>query len=153
MSRVWFVNGTVYAKIPLLDRLDRYRDWMEVHQRQKVSRNQAIRLALTPWVEDQETQGGMTHPAVLREHFCNAYSSLRSGQDPVAMHRLRRLLNWPTPRFDTLLEQLRAGSPVTLHIGDDRELSDEERRLSYEVNGQLYLTLAWQDWNAIKSVR
>ena len=129
----------------LLDRLDRYRDWMDVHQRQKISRNQAMRLALTQWLEDQETHGGMTQPAVLREHFRNAYSSLRSGPDPVAIHRLRRLLNWPPQRFDTLLEQLRAESQVTLHIGDARELSDEEQRLSYEVNGQLYLTLAWQD--------
>lgn len=129
----------------LLDRLDRYRDWMDVHQRKKVSRNQVIRLALTQWLDDQEAQGGMTHPDVLRAHFRNAYTSLRSGPDPVAIHRLRRLLNWPPQRFDTLLEQLRAESHVMLHIGDDRELSDEERQLSYEVNGQLYLTLAWQD--------
>ncbi len=129
----------------LLDRLNRYLDWMEFHQHEKVSRNHAIRLALTQWLEDQETQGGMTHPDVLRERFHNTYTSLRSGQDRVDVHRIRRLLNWPTDRFDTLLEQLRAESEVVLHVGDASGLSDEERRHSYEVNGQLYLTLSWRD--------
>ena len=129
----------------LLDRLNRYLDWMELHQHQKVSRNQAIRLALTQWLEDQEAQGGMTHPNVLRQRFHDTYTSLRSGQDQVAIYRLRQLLNWPIERFDTLLEQLRAESQVVLHVGDASELSDEEQRHSYEVNGQLYLTLSWQD--------
>lgn len=73
----------------LLDRLDRYLDWMEVHQHEKGSRNHAIRLALTQWLEDQEAQGGMTHPDMLRRRFHAAYTSLRSGQDRVDIHRLR----------------------------------------------------------------
>ena len=129
----------------LLDRLDRYRDWMEAHQHEKVSRNQAMRLALTQWLEDQEAQEGMIHPDLLRQHFRNAYTSLRSTQERVDIYRLRRLLNWPSHRFEALLEQLRAESHVVLHIGDASGLSDAERRHSYEVNSQLYLTLSWQD--------
>ena len=129
----------------LLDRLDRYLDWMEVHQHEKLSRNRAIRLALTQWLDDQEAQGGMTHPDILRQRFHAAYTSLRSGRDRVDIHRLRRLLNWTTDRFDALLEQLRAESHVMLHIGDASGLNDAERQHSYDVNGQLYLTLSWQD--------
>ncbi len=129
----------------LLDRLHRYLDWMECHQHEKVSRNYAIRLALTQWLEDQEAQGGMTHPEVLKERFHNAYTSLRSGQDRVPIHRLRHLLNWPADRFDAVLEQLRAASQVALDVGDPSHLhlSHDERRHSYAVNGQVYLRLFW----------
>jgi hypothetical protein len=129
----------------LIDRLDQYLDWMEVHQHQKLSRNHILRLALTEWLEAEEAKGAMTHPDVLRERFHNAYKSLRKRKGRVAIHRLRHLLHWPTDRFDAVLEHLRAESEVVLHRGDASRLSDEERRLSYEVNGQLYLTLAWQD--------
>lgn len=129
----------------LLDRLDHYLDWMEVHQQQKLSRNHVLRLALTAWLEAEEAKGAMTHPDVLRERLHAAYNSLRKRQDRVAIHRLRHLLNWPADRFDAVLEYLRAESAVVLHRGDPRRLSDEERRLSYEVHGQLYLTLSWQD--------
>lgn len=128
----------------LLERLDRYLDWMETHRGQKSSRNQAMRQALTQWLDRQEEQGGMTHPDMLRQRFHDAYTSLRSGQDDVAIHRIRQLLHWPSDRFDAVLEQLRAESHVALHVGDPRGLSDAERRHSYEVNGQLYLRLCWQ---------
>ncbi len=140
-------SSIVSLRLPdsLLDRLNRSLDWMAFHQHEKVSRNHAIRLALTQWLEDQEAQGGMTHPDVLRRRFHNACTSLRSGQDRVDIHRLRRLLNWPTERFDALLEHLRAESQVVLHVGDASGVNDADRRHSYEVNGQLYLTLSWQD--------
>ncbi len=129
----------------LLGRLDRYLDWMEFHQHKKLSRNYVLRLALTQWLEEEEAKGAMTNPDVLRERFHNAYTSLRRRKDGVVIHRLRRLLNWPDDRFDAVLEQLRAEAKVVLHRGDPSNLSDEERRLSYDVHGQLYLTLAWQD--------
>ena len=129
----------------LLERLDRYLDWMESHRAEKLSRNHVIRQALTQWLDTQEEQGGMTHPDVLRRHFHAAYTSLRSGRDAVEIHRLRHLLGWPGDRFDAMVEQLRAESQVALHIGAPRGLSDEEQRHSYEVNGQLYLSLSWQD--------
>jgi hypothetical protein len=44
-----------------------------------------------------------------------------------------------------MLEHLRAESAVVLHRGDPSRFSDAERRLSYAVHGQLYVTLSWQD--------
>ena len=129
----------------LLDRLDRYLDWMATRRGENSSRNRVMRQALTQWLNTQEEQGGMTRPDELRERFHHAYRSLRSGQDRVDIHRLRRLLNWPSDRFDTLLEQLRADSQVALHVGDPSALSEEEKQHSYEVNGQLYLSLSWQN--------
>ena len=129
----------------LLNRLDQYLDWMKAHQQKKLSRNHVLRLALTQWIEAEEANGAMMHPDALRERFHNAYNSLRKRQGSVAIHRLRSLLDWPTDRFDAVLEQLRAKSEVALHSGDPSRLSDEERRRSYEVNGQLYLALSWLD--------
>ena len=128
----------------LLDRLDRYLNWMETRRGETSSRNRIMRQALTQWLNSQEEQAGMTHPDVLIERFHNAYTSLRSGQERVEIHRLRRLLNWPTDRFDALVEQLRAGSQVALHVDDPSGLSEQEKRHCYEVNGQLYLSLSWQ---------
>jgi hypothetical protein len=128
----------------LLDRLDRYLDWMETRRGETSSRNRIMRQALSQWLDSQEEQAGMTHPDVLTDHFHNAYTSLRSGQERVEIHRLRRLLNWPTDRFDALLEKLRAESQVALHVDDPSGLSEQEKRYSYEVNGQLYLSLSWQ---------
>lgn len=129
----------------LLNRLDQYLDWMTDHQQKKLSRNHVLRLALTEWIEAEEAKGAMMHPDALRERFHNAYHSLRKRKGRVAIHRLRHLLGWPTDRFDAMMEQLRAESEVVLHCGDPSRLSDEERRLSYNVNGQLYLTLSWSD--------
>ena len=117
---------------------------MVVHRGETSSRNHAIRQALTQWLEAQEEQGGMTHPDVLRRHFHAAYTSLRSGRDEGAIHRIRRLLGCPDDRFDTMVEQLRAESQVALHVGNASDLSDEEQQHSYEVNGQVYLYLCWQ---------
>ena len=129
----------------LLERLHRYLDWMAFRRGENLSRNQVIRLALSQWLDTEEEQGGMTHPNVLREHFYNAYISSRSGQDKVEIHRLRHLLKWPPNRFDAMVEQLRSEFQVVLHVGDPLGLSDEEQRHSYEVNGQLYVSLSWLD--------
>jgi hypothetical protein len=139
-------SSVVSLRLPdvLLARLDRYLDWMETLRGEKSSRNHAMRQALTQWLEAQEAQGGLLHPTVLRRHFHAAYTSLRYGQNEVAIHRLRHLLNWPADRFDTMVEQLRAESQVALHVGDVSSLSEEERRDSYAVNGQVYLRLSWQ---------
>lgn len=140
-------SSVVSLRLPdgLLERLDRYLDWMETLRGEKSSRNHAMRQALTQWLEAQEAQGGLTHPDVLRRHCHAAYTSLRHGQAEVAIHRLRHLLNWPADRFDAMVEQLRAESQVALHVGDASGLSDAERRDSYAVNGQLYLNLSWQE--------
>ena len=91
----------------------------------------------------EEEQGGMTRPEVLRGHFEAAYTSLRSGRDEVDIHCIRHLLGWSVERFDAMVEQLRAGSQIALHVGDPGDLSDDERQHSYEVNGQLYVSLSW----------
>ena len=137
--------GSLRLPATLLERLDRYCDWRERHRGESSSRTHAMRQARTQWLDRQEGQGGMTHPAVLRQHCHAADTSLRSGQAAVDMHRLRHLLNWPSERFDAVLEQLRAEFQVALYVGEPSDLSDEQRRHSYEVNGQLYLRLAWQD--------
>jgi hypothetical protein len=41
-------------------------------------------------------------------------------------------------------EKLRADYHVDLHSGDPSRLSDAERYDSYQVNGQLYLSLSWR---------
>lgn len=130
---------------PILERLDRYLDWIAFHRRENSSRNQAMRQALIQWLDAQEEQVGMTDPDRLRERFQDACRSLRSGEDGVPIHRLRHLLNWPADRFDAVLEQLRATSKVALDVGDPSQLSEDERRHSYEVNGQVYLSLFWLD--------
>ena len=139
-------SSIVSLRLPdaLLERLDCCLDWMASRRGENVSRNQAIRLALAQWLDTEEEQGGMTHPEVLRRHFQAAYTSLRSGGAEVEIHRLRRLLKWPSDRFDAMVEQLRAESQVRLHVGAPHGLSDQERHHSYEVNGQLYLRLSWQ---------
>lgn len=129
----------------LLARLDRYLAWMERRRGESLSRNQVIRVALAQWLDTAEAQGGMIHPEVLRQHFQAGYNALRSGNDAVQIQRLRQRLGWPPDRFDALVEQLRAESKVILYTGAARHLSDDEQQQSYEVNGQLYLSLAWKD--------
>jgi hypothetical protein len=139
-------SSIVSLRLPdgLLERLDRSLDWRETRQGEPSSRNQALRQALTQWLDAQEALAGLTHPDVLRRHFHAAYTSLRQGQDTVAIYRLRHRLNWPVDRFDALLEQLRAASHVVLHVGDASRFSEDERCDSYTVNGQVYLHLSWQ---------
>lgn len=138
-------SSIVSLRLPdgLLARLDRYLDWRETRQGEKSSRNHAMRHALTQWLDAQEAHAGLTHPDVLRRHFQAAYISLHQGQGMVAIHRLRRQLTWPVERFDALVEQLRASSHVLLHVGDISGLSEDERRDSYTVNGQVYVHLSW----------
>src|SRR5687768_17460924 len=140
-------SSIVTLRLPhvLLERLDRYLDWMAIHRGKKSSSSQAIRQALVQWLEVEENQGGMTRPEVLRRHFQAAYTSLRSERAEVAIHDLRHLLGWSVERFDAMVEQLRAESQVILHGGDASSLSDEEQRHSYQVNGQLYVYLSWQN--------
>ncbi len=138
-------SSIITLRLPddLLERLNRYLDWMAMYRGEKSWRSQAMRQALVQWLEGEEAQGGMTRPEVLRRHFQAAYTSLRSGRDEVEIRRMRHLLGWSVERFDAMVEQLREESQVLLHVGDASDLSDDKRRQSCEVNGQLYVSLSW----------
>jgi len=57
----------------LIQRLDRYLDWQNLHRQAKSSRNAAIRQALDRWLDDQEQRAGFLEPQFQRQQFQNAY--------------------------------------------------------------------------------
>jgi metal-responsive CopG/Arc/MetJ family transcriptional regulator len=50
----------VSVRLPrsLMQRLDRYLDWLNLHHQAKSSRNAAIRQALHRWLDEQEQRAG-----------------------------------------------------------------------------------------------
>jgi len=50
----------VSVRLPrgLIQRLDRYLDWLNLHRQAKSSRNAAIRQALNRWLDEQEQRAG-----------------------------------------------------------------------------------------------
>ena len=50
----------VSVRLPrnLIQRLDRYLDWQNLHRQAKSSRNAAIRHALNSWLDEQEQRAG-----------------------------------------------------------------------------------------------
>lgn len=127
----------------LIQRLDRYLDWRDLHSRAKSSRNAAIRDALRIWLEDQEQLSGLSTSQTLHRQFRAAFDHLRDSEDEVPIYRMRDTLGWPRERFDAVLEQLRADGQVELRRGLPSNLSVPHLRDSYHVYGQLYLTLRW----------
>jgi len=123
-------SSVVSLRLPdtLLERLDRYCDWMERHRGESSSRNHAMRQALTQWLDRQKSKAGWP----IRT--CSVSTSMRhtpafeAGRMRFDIHRLRHLLNWPSERFDAVLEQLRAEFQVALHVGEPSDLSDAQRR-------------------------
>jgi hypothetical protein len=137
-------SSIVSLRLPdtLLERLERYLDWLETHRREHSSRNHVLRHALAMWLEQQEQQLGMARPDLSRQHFREAYNALRGEPHGVRISRLRQYLDWSVDHFDAVLEQLRAEEQVELSSGVPAALTAQERRDSYQVNGQLYLSLA-----------
>lgn len=129
----------------LLRRLDRSLDWHESSRQQKSSRNAAIRQALSAWLDDQEQRAGLVALHALRRQFLVAYQSISNGRNPVAIHRLRHVLPWPRERFDAVVEGLRAAHQVELESGESGGLSAQMIYDSYQVHGQLYVTLRLLD--------
>jgi hypothetical protein len=114
---------------PLVQRLDRLLDWHTTHRRRPTTRNAAMRNALRDWLDQQERLAGLLEPQVLRQQCQAAYDSLRPPPDGIPIQRLRRLLQWPRERFDTVLEALRAVQAVDLEAlteptGDDPATQD-----------------------------
>ena len=128
----------------LLQRLDRLLDWQTTHRRRPATRNAAMRDALRGWLDQQEQLAGLLDPQGLRQQFQAAYDSRRPPRDGVPIHRLRRLLQWPRERFDTVLEALRAAQAVDLEALTEPAVDDQVTHDSYHVHGQCYGRLRWR---------
>ena len=140
-------SQTLSVRLPheLAQRLDRYVDWSRFHRRIKLSRNAAMREALSDWLDHQEQLAGFAEPQTQREQFQAVYRSIAKPHDWADIHHLRPLLRWPRERFDTVLEGLRADHQVELERAEPSEMSDETIQDSYHVHGQLYCRLRWRD--------
>ena len=137
----------VSVRLPeeLIRRLDRYLDWSETTQQGNASRNAAMREALSTWLDEQEQLTGLVSPATLRRQFRAAYDRVSPGQDWVPIPRLRRQLQWPSERFDAVLEGLRAARHVELKSLEPGAMSDTDIQDSYAVHRHLYGALRWCD--------
>ena len=103
-----------------------------------------MRDALQDWLDQQEQLAGLLDPQVLRQHCQAAYDSLRPPPDGVPIHRLRRLLQWPRERFDTVLEALRAAQAIDLEPLPAQTFDIQATHDSYHVHGQCYGHLRWR---------
>jgi hypothetical protein len=130
----------VSVRLPhdLIQRLNRYLAWQNLHRQAKSSRNAAIRQALSSWLDEQEQRAGFLEPQVQRQQFQNAYRSLSKGHEWVAIHHLRQLMPWSRERFDAMVETLRADHQVELERAEPGEMSENAIESCYEVHGQLY---------------
>lgn len=136
----------VSVRLPraLIQRLDRYLDWLNLHRQAKSSRNAAIRQALNNWLDEQEQRAGLLEPQVQRQQFQSAYHSLSKRREWVAIDRLRQLMPWSRERFDAMVETLRADHQVELERAEPSEMSDNAISACYQVHGQLYHRLRWR---------
>jgi len=136
----------VSVRLPrdLIQRLDRYLDWHNLHRKTKSSRNAEIRQALNSWLDDQEQHAGFLAPPVQRQQFQSAYHSLSKRHEWVAIHHLRQLMPWSRERFDAMVETLRADHHVELERAEPSEMRENAIESCYEVHGQLYHRLQWR---------
>jgi hypothetical protein len=136
----------VSVRLPrdLIQRLDRYLDWQNLHRQSKSSRNAAIRQALNRWLDEQEQRAGFLEPQLQRQQFQSAYYSLSKRREWVAIDRLRHLMPWSRERFDAMVETLRADHQVELERAEPGEMSVNAIESCYEVHGQLYHRLRWR---------
>jgi hypothetical protein len=135
---------SVRLPTPLLQRLDRLLDWHTTHRRRPTTRNAALRAALGDWLDQQEQLAGLLDAQVLRQQFHAAYTSLRPSATGVPIYRLRRVLQWPRERFDTVLETLRAAQVIEVEARTEPVGNDPATHDSYQVHGQYYDRLRWR---------
>src|SRR5215475_12167052 len=128
----------------LIQRLDRYLDWQNLHRPSKSSRNAAIRQALHNWLDEQEHRAGFLEPQLQRQQFQNAYHSLSKRREWVVIDHLRQLMPWSRERFDAMVETLRADHQVELERAEPGEMSENAIESCYEVHGQLSHRLRWR---------
>jgi hypothetical protein len=136
----------VSVRLPrgLIQRLDRYLDWLNLHRQAKSSRNAAIRQALNRWLDEQEQRAGFLEPQVQRQQFQSAYHSLSKRHEWVAIDHLRRLMPWSRERFDAMVETLRANHQVELERAAPGEMRENAIDACYQVHGQFYHRLRWR---------
>jgi hypothetical protein len=136
----------VSVRLPrtLIQRLDRYLDWWNLHRQAKASRNAAIRQALDSWLDAQEQRAGFLEPQLQRQKFQSAYHSLSKRYEWVAIHHLRQLMPWSRERFDAMVETLRADHHVELERAEPGEMRENAIETCYEVHGQLSHRLRWR---------
>ena len=136
----------VSVRLPrdLIQRLDRYLDWLNLHRQATSSRNAAIRQALNSWLDDQEQRAGFLEPQAQRQQFQSAYHSLSKRQEWVAIDHLPQLMPWSRERFDAMVETLRADHQVELERAEPGEMSENAIESCYQVHGQLYHRLRWR---------
>ena len=136
----------VSVRLPraLIQRLDRYLDWQNLHRPAQSSRNDAIRQALNSWLDDQEQRAGFLEPQLQRQQFQNAYHSLSKRYEWVAIDPLRQLMPWSRERFDAMVEILRADHQVELERAEPGEMRENAIAACYQVHGQFYHRLRWR---------
>jgi hypothetical protein len=136
----------VSVRLPrtLIQRLDRYLDWRGSQRRGNSSRNAALREALGHWLDAQEQLAGFLEPEAQRQQLYNAYQSLHTRQDWVAIPQLRQLMPWPRERFDAVVEALRADAQVELERAEPGAMRAPALQEGYQVYGQLYSRLRWR---------
>ena len=129
----------VSVRLPeaLMQRLDRYRDWSAASRRGTSSRNAAVRVALSNWLDDEEQLAGLLPPEGLHPQFRATSDRISPGHDWVPIHRLRQRLQGPPERFDAVLEALRAHRHVELESAEPRPMSPQDVQESYDVHGHL----------------
>jgi hypothetical protein len=135
---------SVRLPAPLVQRLDRLLDWHTTHRRHPTTRNAALREALGDWLDQHEQLAGLLDPERLRQQFRAAYNSQQPSPEGVPIHRLRRLLQWPRERFDTVLEALRAAQVIEVEARTEPVGNDPATHDSYQVHGQYYDRLRWR---------
>ena len=139
-------SRVVSIRLPatLVQRLDRLLDWHTTHHRRPTTRNAALRAALGEWLNEHEQLAGLLDPESLRQQFRVAYDSQRPSPDGVPIYRLRRLLQWPRERFDTVLEALRAAQTIDLEPLPAQPFDPQATHDSYHGHGQCYGHLRWR---------
>jgi hypothetical protein len=139
-------SRVVRVRLPmtLVQRLDRLLDWHTTHRRRPTTRHAARRAALGDWLDQHEQLAGLLDPESLRQQFRAAYDSQRPSPDGVPIHHLRRLLQWPRERFDTVLEPLRATQAIALEPLPAQTFDPQAPHDSSPVHGQGYGHLRWR---------
>lgn len=139
----------VRIPVGLMDRLDRYLDWVENRTGLRSNRNEAIRQALGAWLNDKEESLGIPpRPAwadipSARQQWWGAYSAVDEGQEVVRIDHIRERLDWSPDAFDQMIATLVSENRVDLQRSDSDHLSEREGADGYcDADGVVYLGIS-----------